>query len=139
MNVHSASSGKPRPVRFGAVATAAALWLPILSGCHVSVGTTTTSVKPSPTAAQAQPAIPKRDVEQITAQLIQGKSGGGPYVITCPADLPIELDATMECVVADQDGVHRELTVTVTKADSPNNATWDWEVGKQVSPSAGES
>lgn len=117
------------------VATAlfAALFLPVLSGCHFSVGTNADETNaPSPSVA-ADPGIPKRDVEQITAQLIQKKSGGGPYVITCPTDLPIELDATMQCVVADQQGTHRELTVTVTKADSPNNATWDWEVGKEIS------
>lgn len=118
-----------------AVATTliAALFLPGLSGCHFSVGTSTEKTSAPGTGAAADPAIPKRDVEQITAQLIQKKSGGGPYVITCPADLPIELDATMQCVVADQQGTHRELTVTVTKADSPNNAAWDWEVGKEIS------
>ncbi len=118
-----------------AVATtlSAALFLPALSGCHFSVGTSTETTSVSSTRATADPAIPKRDVEQITAQLIQKKSGGGPYVITCPSDLPIQLDATMQCVVADQQGIHRELTVTVTKADSPDNATWDWEVGQEVS------
>lgn len=117
-------------------ALAAAAFLPTLSACHVNVGagnmhtdTTTTT-----TTAATGPAIPKADVEQITAQLIRGKSGGGPYVITCPNDLPITLGATMQCVLADQQGIHRELTITVSKADSPNNATWDWEVGKEISP-----
>lgn len=86
------------------------------------------------TTAADEPAIPKADVEQITAQLIRGKSGGGPYVITCPDNLPIKLGATMQCVLADQQGIHRELTITVSKADSPNDATWDWEVGKEISP-----
>lgn len=107
--------------------------LPFLGGCHVNVSSGTARPATSTTPAAKAPAIPQRDVEQITAQLIRDKSGGGPYVISCPADLPIELDAAMECVVAGQDGVRRELTVTVTKADSPNTASWDWEVGKEIS------
>lgn len=130
----TSNSGRPGKRHIGlAITLCAALALPAVSGCHVSVGTDTRSTGASRTTSPAaDPSIPKRDVEQITAQLIQQKSGGGPYVITCPGDLPIELDATMQCVVADQHGVHHELTVTVTKADSPNNATWDWEVGKEI-------
>lgn len=105
-----------------------------LSGCHVNIegGTATRSAAATTTSAD-EPAVPKRDVEQITAQLIRDKSGGGPYVITCPGDLPIHLQASMQCVVADQTGARHELTVTITKADSPNNATWDWEVGRKIS------
>ncbi|OWM07735.1 hypothetical protein B7435_07345 [Mycolicibacterium peregrinum] len=108
-----------------------------VSGCHVNVeaGTSTRSANPTTTAAAAVagPAVPKGDVEQITGQLIRDKSGGGPYVVTCPNDLPIKLGASMQCVVADQNGARHELTVTITKADAPNDATWDWEVGPEVS------
>ncbi|MFV8176944.1 DUF4333 domain-containing protein [Mycolicibacterium peregrinum] len=116
-----------------AAVIAIAVSLPFLGGCHVNVSGGTARTATSTTTAAKAPAIPQRDVEQITAQLIRDKSGGGPYVISCPGDLPIELDAAMECVVAGQDGVRRELTVTVTKADSPDTATWDWEVGKEIS------
>ena len=124
--------------RMRAMITAVAIGclLPALGGCQVSFGGsgTTRSATTTPSEA-AGPSIPKRDVEQVTAQLIREKSGGGPYVITCPNDLPIKMGASMQCVVADQDHVHHELTVTITKADSPNNATWDWEVGKEISSS----
>lgn len=122
--------------RMRAIVTAVAVGclLPVLGGCHVSVGTQTSSSATASSVA-AGPTIPKRDVEQVTAQLIREKSGGGPYVISCPNDLPIKMGASMQCVVADQAHVHHELTVTITKADSPNNATWDWEVGKEISPS----
>lgn len=120
-------------MRFTATALLAMCLPAIAGGCHVNVETGSPRSETSVRASAAQPAVPKRDVEQITAQLIRDKSGGGPYVITCPGDLPIKLGANMRCVLADQQGTHRELTVTITKADSPNNAAWDWEVGGTIS------
>lgn len=106
----------------------------LLTACHVSIGTRTATSAPSTTAtsASSQPAVPKRDLEQITAQQIREQSGGGPVVITCPNDLPIKLGATEQCVLA-QDGKHFALTIKITKATSPNDATWDWQVGKEIS------
>ncbi|MCV7233500.1 DUF4333 domain-containing protein [Mycobacterium branderi] len=105
-----------------------------LSACHVSVGTgtTTSSHTATTTSSQSQAAVPKGDLEQITAQQIREQSGGGPIVITCPGDLPIKLGATEQCVLA-QDGKRFHVTIRITKATSPNDATWDWQVGEQLS------
>ncbi|WP_369407288.1 DUF4333 domain-containing protein [Mycobacterium noviomagense] len=109
-----------------------------ISSCHVSVGTGTTTPAHSSTTASApaQPAVPKGDLEQITAQQIREQSGGGPVVINCPGDLPIKLGATEQCVLA-QDGKHFHLTIRITKATSPDNASWDWQVGDEI-PTTGD-
>lgn len=127
---HDERNGKRHFGTTIAILTPVVLGLLALSGCQLHVGTGGNGAS---TSAAAEPTIPKRDVEQITAQLIRDKSGGGPYVITCPKDLPIALNATMQCVLTDQKGVQRELTVTIGKVDSPDNATWDWEVGPEIS------
>jgi hypothetical protein len=105
-----------------------------LGACHVSVGTGTTTPAPSTTttSTQSQAAVPKGDLEQITAQQVREQSGGGPVVITCPGDLPIKLGATEQCILA-QDGKRFHLTIRITKATSPDDATWDWQVGEQLS------
>lgn len=79
----------------------------LVSGCHFVVGTGS-GISATTPALPANPAIPKSDIEQITAQLIHAKAGGGPCVIKCPRDLSILLGATMQCVVTAQNGEHRE-------------------------------
>lgn len=108
----------------------------LLSGCHVTVGTpTTTTPSTTTTSSAAQGAVPLNDLQQITAQQVREKSGGGPVVITCPRDLPIRLGASEQCVLA-QDGKQFEITIKITKATSPNDASWDWQVGKQITPTS---
>ncbi|WP_203804295.1 DUF4333 domain-containing protein [Mycobacterium heckeshornense] len=97
----------------------------------VGTGTTTPAHSGANTSTPAQPAVPKGDLEQITAQQIREQSGGGPVVINCPDDLPIKLGATEQCVLA-QDGKHFHLTIKITKATSPDNASWDWQVGDEI-------
>ncbi|WP_165604796.1 DUF4333 domain-containing protein [Mycobacterium intracellulare] len=105
----------------------------LLSGCHVTVGTPTTTSSSTTTSGGAQGAVPLNDLQQITAQQVREKSGGSPVVITCPRDLPIQLGASEQCILA-QDGKQFEITIRITKATSPNEASWDWQVGKQLSP-----
>lgn len=108
-----------------------------VSGCQVSVKGGP-AASPSTTTTTSQAAIPQADLEQITGQLVREKSGGGPVVITCPGDLPIVLGADELCVLA-QDGKRFDLTITITKATSPNDAKWSWEVGRQLPPNGGQS
>ncbi|MBU9767026.1 DUF4333 domain-containing protein [Mycobacterium sp. TNTM28] len=105
-----------------------------LGACHVSIGTDAKSsdLSTSPATEEVQAAVPKGDLEQITAQQIREQSGGGPIVIKCPGDLPIKLGANQRCVLS-QDGNRFFVTITITKAGSPNDAVWDWEVGEQIS------
>jgi hypothetical protein len=101
----------------------------LLCGCHVTIGTPTTT---SPTPASG--AVPKNALEQITAQQVRDKIGGGNIVITCPHDLRIKLGATEQCVMA-QDSKQFPLKITITKVKSADDAVWDWELGKQLTPS----
>jgi hypothetical protein len=78
--------------------------------------------------------VPKGDLEQLTGQQIRSQEGGGPIVVNCPGDLPVELNASEQCIIA-QDGKHFRLTITVTKVKSPTDAIWDWKVGPEISDS----
>lgn len=98
----------------------------LLSGCHVTVG--------APTSAGTRDAVRKNVVEQVTAQQVRDKLGGGPIVITCPHDLPIKLDASEECLLA-QDGKRFQLTVTITKTTPADDAAWNWHIGQQITGS----
>ena len=108
----------------------------LLAACHVTAGSGPTATSTTATSpVQAGPVIPKNEIEQITAQQIREKSGGGPIVITCPGDLLIKVGAHQKCILA-QDGKRFDVTITITTTESPNDATWDWTVGKQLrSPS----
>jgi hypothetical protein len=120
------------PARTAATLAALSISAALVSGCHVSVHAGNgPAPAPSSTSVQAQPAVPKGDLEQITAQQVRDQTGGGPVVINCPGDLPIKLGAVEHCTLA-QDGKHFDIAITITKAESPNNATWDWQVGKQL-------
>ena len=103
----------------------------LLSGCHVTVG----SLKPTPATSTTSPSathsIPRSDLEQITSQKVRDKSGGGPIVINCPGDLAIKLDASEKCTLA-QDGRHFEIRLKITKVSSPDDATWDWQVEREI-------
>ncbi len=99
-----------------------------LTSCQVTVGGNST-----PSTTTAGPTVPKRDIEQITAQEIRAQSGGGPIVITCPDDLPVEVGASQQCVLA-QDGKHFEVTISISATDSPDDATFDWDVGPEITP-----
>ena len=101
-----------------------------LSGCHVTVNGGSGS-PPTTTTAAPQAAVPRSDLEQITGQQVREQSGGGPVVITCPSDLPIELGAKVKCALA-QDSKRFEITITITEARSANDAKWSWEVGRQL-------
>jgi hypothetical protein len=108
-----------------ALATSALL----LSGCHVTVGNPVT-----PSSTPASGAVPKNALEQITAQQVRDKIGGGNIVITCPHDLAIKLGASEDCTMA-QDSKQFPLKITITKVKSADDAVWDWELGKQLTPS----
>ncbi|WP_241473852.1 DUF4333 domain-containing protein [Mycolicibacterium neoaurum] len=103
-----------------------------LSGCHVTVnGGSESSPTTATTTTAPQAAVPRSDLEQITGQQVREQSGGGPVVITCPNDLPIELGAKVKCALA-QDSKRFEITITITEARSANDAKWSWEVGRQL-------
>ena len=104
-----------------------------LGACQVSIGNPTRP-SPSTTSIDAQPSVPKSDLEQITGQEVREKSGGGTIVVACPGDLPIKMGATQVCTL-DQDGKHFNITLTINKADSPNDASWGWEIGPPLSSS----
>lgn len=119
------ASDRRRPPSAGsavltAVLPAAAV---LLGGCHVTVG--------NPTPAGTQGGVHKNVVEQVTAQQIRDKLGGGPIVITCPGDLAIKLGASEQCVLA-QDGKRFQLTVTINKTQPADDAGWDWHIGDQI-------
>jgi DnaJ-class molecular chaperone len=107
----------------------------LLSGCHASIGNPAPTRSTTTTSTNAQPTVPKGDLEQITGQQVREQSGGGPVVITCPGDLPIHLGASEQCVLA-QDGKHFAITIKITKVKSTNDASWDWQVGQQLSPTS---
>lgn len=104
------------------IASAAAL----LTGCQVTFGVPSAS-SPGVTG----PMVPKRDIEQIVAQDVREQVGGGPIVVTCPRDLPVEVGASQECVLT-QGGRQYEITVAITKTTSPKNAIFEWEVGPEI-------
>jgi len=113
------------PARTAAIVAAVSASAALMSACHVSFSAGSNEGAGTPT-------VPKSDLEQITAQQVRAKLGGGPVVINCPNDLPIKLRAVEHCVLA-HDGKHFDIAITITKADDPNNATWDWVIGKQLS------
>lgn len=98
----------------------------LLCGCQIAIGT--------PKAASSRNALPKSALEQITAQHVRDEIGGGNVVITCSHDLTISLGATEECVMA-QDDKRFPLKLAITEANSPDDAAWGWERGRQLTPS----
>ena len=102
----------------------------LLSGCQFSakVGNIDTS-----TSAAARPAVPKADVEQRTADGLRPQADGDPVSVSCPADLPMEVGATENCVVTRADRRYA-LKLTVTHVSPPTNANWEFEVGELLGP-----
>jgi hypothetical protein len=102
----------------------------LLSGCQFSakVGNIDTS-----TSAAARPAVPKADVEQRTADGLRPQADGDPVSVSCPADLPMEVGATENCVVTRADKRYA-LKLTVTHVSPPTNANWEFEVGELLGP-----
>lgn len=105
-----------------------------LSACQISFsagnGTATTMTSPSGPSTAADP---KADLQQITAQQVRDKYGGGPVTISCPTDLPLTVGAAVQCTL-DQDGKRFELSITMTRVSSPTDAHWDWQIGHQLAP-----
>jgi len=106
----------------------------LLSGCQFSfhagnLDTSTTTSAPAP----ARPAVPKADVEQKAADGLRPQAHGDPVSVSCPADLPMEVGATMDCVVTRADKRYA-LKLEVTEATPPTNANWTSEVGKYLGP-----
>lgn len=106
----------------------------LLSGCQFSakVGNLDTSTT---TAAAARPSVPKAQVEQESVDGLLPQADGDPVSVSCPGDLPMEVGATMDCVVTRADKRY-ELKLTVTQADPPNHAKWDYAVGKPLAPAS---
>ena len=102
----------------------------LLSGCQFSakVGNIDTS-----TSAAARPAVPKADVEQRTADGLRPQADGDPVSVSCPADLPMEVGATIDCVVTRADKRYA-LKLTVTQATPPTDARWSSELGELLGP-----
>jgi hypothetical protein len=102
----------------------------LLSGCQFSakVGNIDTS-----TSAAARPAVTKADVEQRTADGLRPQADGDPVSVSCPADLPMEVGATENCVVTRADRRYA-LKLTVTHVSPPTNANWEFEVGELLGP-----
>jgi hypothetical protein len=102
----------------------------LLSGCQFSatVGNIDTS-----TSAAARPAVPKADVEQRTADGLRPQADGDPVSVSCPADLPMEVGATENCVVTRADKRYA-LKLTVTQATPPTDAHWSSELGELLGP-----
>jgi len=73
----------------------------LLSACSASVGGS--SVPADSVAKQAKAAFDE-------------KNGGDGPPISCPEDLPAEVDATITCTVDLDDGTH-DITIVVTKVD----------------------
>jgi len=103
----------------------------LLCGCHVRIGD---PKMPSTSSTPVSHAVPKDALERITAPHVRDKIGGGYLVITCPHDLMIKLGASEQCVMA-QDGKRFALTLTITTVTSPDDASWDFKVGHQLSTS----
>jgi hypothetical protein len=102
----------------------------LLSGCQFSakVGNIDTS-----TSAAARPAVPKAGVEQRTADGLRPQADGDPVSVSCPADLPMEVGATENCVVTRADKRYA-LKLTVTQATPPTDAHWSSELGELLGP-----
>ena len=123
----------PRRTGLVAAAMSAGLGLALLvSGCQFSanVGNLDTSTSSS---AAARPAVPKADVEQRTADGLRPQADGDPVSVSCPADLPMEVGATENCVVTRADRRYA-LKLTVTHVSPPTNANWEFEVGELLGP-----
>ena len=121
------------PIRKGLVTAAMSSGLGLallLSGCQFSakVGNIDTS-----TSAAARPAVPKADVEQRTADGLRPRADGDPVSVSCPADLPMEVGATIDCVVTRADKRYA-LKLTVTQATPPTDAHWSSELGELLGP-----
>jgi hypothetical protein len=101
----------------------------LLDGCTLTVQAP--KFTPAHTAAGA---VPKSALEQITAQQVRDKVGGGNIVVTCPHDLTIKLGATEDCVMA-QDSKQFPIKVTINKVRSADDASWEWEIGHQLTTS----
>jgi hypothetical protein len=121
-------SPKPAAAMLAVLATSALL----LCGCHAKIGDPKTV--PSTSSTPVSHAVPKDALERITAPHVRDKIGGGYLVITCPHDLTITLGASEQCVMA-QDGKQFALTLTITTVTSPDDASWDFKVGHQLSTS----
>lgn len=108
----------------------------LLSGCQVKssndVGLKPPTSSAAGSAAAAGPAVPRAQVEKITAEQIS-KSDGMPIDVSCPEDLPMRLGATEQCT-AMRDGKRYEVAITVNKADPPMSANWDWKVVSELEP-----
>lgn len=104
----------------------------VLSGCQFSakVGNLDTSTT---TSADARPVLPKAAVEQKSADIMRPEAGGDPVSVSCPGDLPMEVGATLGCVITRADKQY-ELKVVVSQADPPNGAEFDATVGKLLGP-----
>ncbi len=126
MTVHVAHPRVSSHRRAGPLLAVLAAPVLMMTGCHVSIGT-----GPAPRAEHGRSAIPKSDVEQLTAQQIRDKVGDAPFVITCPADLPARVGATEECVL-NRDGKRFRLTVEISEVTAAGKVHWDYELGGEI-------
>lgn len=119
------------------VTGAAAVFLSLLlSACQFKatngIGVQPPASSPGDSSVATGPAVPRSQVEKITAEQI-AKSDGIPIEVTCPEDLPMRLGATEQCT-ATRDGKRYEVAITVNKADPPMSANWDWKVVAEIEP-----
>jgi hypothetical protein len=105
----------------------------LLSGCQFSAKVGNLDTSTSSSSAAARPAVPKAGVEQKAADGLRPQAHGDPVSVSCPADLPMEVGATMDCVVTRADKRYA-LKLEVTEATPPTNANWTSEVGKYLGP-----
>jgi hypothetical protein len=120
-------------IALAAVVAAVTLWL------RPRPAEQSRSAEPQPTeprrTQQQQPAnvVPRADLEQITGQDIRLKFPGPPVRITCPADLPVRIGASVDCALRRGNDNNRfRLTLTITKGTSPINADWSWRLGDKI-------
>jgi Domain of unknown function (DUF4333) len=95
----------------------------LLAGCHVNA------------SSNAAPTVPKRQLEDTTADQIQHNTGKRPQV-ACPTDIPAKAGATADCVATAWNGQRFKLTITITKMTSPSDGEFHYHIGAQL-PAAG--
>ena len=120
--------------RFAAIAGTAVGIALLVSGCEFSFKAGNVD-QPDVMKSNSDPMVPKSQVEKITAQQWQAQIGGDPVSVSCPADLPMKLGATEDCI-GTQGNVRYPIKIKVNHANPPNDAKWDWEVGQPMGPPA---